>query len=380
MGEEQLLQAVGEIYDASADPGRLSEIGRTMRRVMQVESSITYLCAKPSGRMLQLVCASENFTPEARGDYARHYHSLNEWFQRVVGRPTPYLALGEELIAPGDFERTEFCADWCSRVGIFHMIGGVEHVREGVVVGSGVHRDRRTGPFSAEEKRRYGLLMTHVGRALQIADRLRLRDCAQEASLALLDRLDVGLVLVDAQCRPLLVNAIAEDLLRRGAWLIVSQGRLRATHAAANAVLDALVHEAAQASAGQSLSSGGVVRLRGQGSELPALVAPFRSPLLDLGPMAPAAAIVFASPRTREADPHAIAEAFGLTPAEARIVAALVRGTSLVRYAAEAGVSVNTVKTQLATIFAKTGHAKQSTLVADVIASPVARLSRSGRE
>lgn len=375
MSEEQLLKAVGEIYDVCLDPGRLPEIGRTVRLAMAVESSIVFVCEKPSGRMLQLVCASENFTPDARADYARHYHSLNEWFQRAVRRPTPYLALGEELIAREDFERTEFCADWCSRVGIFHMIGGIERIRDGVVVGSGVHRDRRAGPFLPEEKRRYGSLMAHVGRAMQIADRLGLRETARAVSLELLEGLEIGLILLDADRRPLLVNASAGDLLRRGAWLTVSRGRIRATDPVANAALDARIGEAAETSGGRSLRCGGVVRLRGPESELPVLVAPFRSETLTLGPGAPAAVMIFGNPRTGPVDPRAIADVFGLTPAEARIVADLVRGKSLVTSAQEAGLSVNTAKTQLASVFAKTGHAKQAALVADVIASPVAKLS-----
>lgn len=380
MGEGQLLQAVGEIYDASLDPARRSEIGGLLRRVMQVESSITFICEQPSGRMLQLVCASENFTPDARADYARHYHALNEWFQRAVRRPTPYLALGEEIIALEAFERTEFCADWCSRVGIFHMIGSIDRIREGVVVGSGIHRDRRAGPFDREDKRRYGMVMAHVGRALQIADRLGLREAAQAASLDLLDRLEIGLVLVDAGCRPLLVNATAQETLRSGDWLTLSRGRMRARTASAHARIAALVAQAAATSAGLALSTGGIVRLSGSAGTLPVLVAPFRSPVMEFGPMAPAALIVFGSARPRRLDPAAIAEVFGLTPAEARIVTALARGTSLVAYAGEAGISVNTAKTQLAAIFSKTGHAKQSTLLAEVAADAVARLSgRGGR-
>lgn len=379
MGEDLLLRAVGEIYDASLEQARLPEIGHALRRVMDVESSITFVCERPSGRMLQLVCASENFTPEARADYARHYHALNVWFQRAVSRPVPYLALGEEIIAPDAFERTEFCADWCRRVGIFHMIGAIEGIREGVVVGSGVQSTRSQGPFDRDEKRRYGIVMAHVGRALQIADRLGLGEATQALSLDILDRLDVGLVLVDASLRPLLVNASAEALVRGADWLVLSQDRIRAGEPAANTRLEALVGAAAATSAGRALSSGGVIRLKGMGGTLPVLVAPFRAPVLELGAMAPVAALVFASAPRREIDAGVLGAALGLTAAEARLLAALASGASLVRYAEEAGISVNTAKTQLAAIFAKTGHAKQSTLVAEVFSNPVLRLRAERR-
>lgn len=39
-------------------------------------------------------------------------------------------------------------------------------------------------------------------------------------------------------------------------------------------------------------------------------------------------------------------------------------------------MSANTAKTQLASVFGKTGRAEQAALVTDVVASPVAKLSR----
>ena len=56
-----------------------------------------------------------------------------------------------------------------------------------------------------------------------------------------------------------------------------------------------------------------------------------------------------------------------LTPSETRLVAALAKGERLNDYALRNEVSTNTVKTQLKSIFQKTGHTRQSELIRDVV-------------
>ena len=70
----------------------------------------------------------------------------------------------------------------------------------------------------------------------------------------------------------------------------------------------------------------------------------------------------------------AIKTAFDLTLAEARLVTALVAGETLEGFAERTGHSRNTVRNQLAAIFAKTGTRRQAELVARVVVAlaPVA--------
>lgn len=65
----------------------------------------------------------------------------------------------------------------------------------------------------------------------------------------------------------------------------------------------------------------------------------------------------------RTVPPAAIADALGLTPAEARLCAALARGLSVGQAANALGVKVTTVRTQLRSVFAKTETANQSQLM-----------------
>lgn len=74
----------------------------------------------------------------------------------------------------------------------------------------------------------------------------------------------------------------------------------------------------------------------------------------------------------------ALALQFRLTPAEARLTAALLNGEHADDYAVRTGLSPHTVKTQLKAVFAKTGCGRQSDLMRIVLANPVLRMCRQG--
>jgi DNA-binding CsgD family transcriptional regulator len=66
-------------------------------------------------------------------------------------------------------------------------------------------------------------------------------------------------------------------------------------------------------------------------------------------------------------DHDRLAAVFGITPAEARVLAALVSGQTASTYAASAGVSVNTVRKQIAMLMTKMHCNRQAELVRKAI-------------
>lgn len=381
MDEHRLLAVVGDLYEAATDPARLAGVGATVQRAMEVESCIVFAARHGTGQLLRLVSASANFDDKARADYRDYYHARNQWYQNAAWQSPPFIARGEEIIDYREFEKTEFCADWCPRVGIYHMIGGIASVRDGVVAVCGIHAPRGAGPFHQGKKRLFGIVMQHLGRAFQIADRFGALFYGQAVTLDLVQGLHVGVMIVDRFCRPFLVNAVAERLLKASRWFAARGGRIRPVHPACVAGFERLVGLAASTSAGATLASGGILSVRDPlDANLAVLIAPFRSMDLSFGAMQPAATVVFSDPDA-ETMPGArdIAEVYRLTRAEGRLVAALATGRSLVEAAREIGISINTAKTQLRSVYLKTGYERQADLVAAVLAHPVLRLAARAR-
>src|SRR5690606_28083924 len=85
----------------------------------------------------------------------------------------------------------------------------------------------------------------------------------------------------------------------------------------------------------------------------------------------PLALLMFHRPgRARHIDPVVVAEAFGLTPAEARVAVLLANGLNAEQIAAQRNASLLTVRTQLRSILAKTGARRQPELVRMLVDMP----------
>jgi DNA-binding CsgD family transcriptional regulator len=75
------------------------------------------------------------------------------------------------------------------------------------------------------------------------------------------------------------------------------------------------------------------------------------------------AMIVVVDPQRHSPSEKDLAEFFGLSPAEARVAAALLSGETLSHIAANSGIRITTLRTQLSSILTKVGAERQSDLI-----------------
>src|SRR5439155_11361750 len=75
------------------------------------------------------------------------------------------------------------------------------------------------------------------------------------------------------------------------------------------------------------------------------------------------AMIVVVDPERHSPSENDLAEFFGLSPAEARLAAALLTGKTLSDIAANSGIRITTLRTQLGSILRKVGAERQSDLI-----------------
>ena len=176
---------------------------------------------------------------------------------------------------------------------------------------------------------------------------------------AMLDALDYGLLLLDAAHRVVHANRAARSALARN-----PVGLPWAT------ALDCQGPEEA-AALGQAIGAAAergwrrLVSLRRDGRPFGVAVVPL--------PLGGDAAVMLVLSRARSCEPlsvHWYARSHGLTQAEARVLEALCGGATPNEVAASLGVAMSTVRTQLATIRAKTGAAGLRQLVAGVASLP----------
>jgi DNA-binding CsgD family transcriptional regulator len=372
-----LLRIIGYIYDAAADPSAFGRLSNEIAREFGCGTSLLYVVQNPKAKSTDLLLsATDNFDDWAHSSYTGYYRSRDVWGQRLLQRGRPGVLHGLEMIDASTLERSEIYADWYSKVGIDRAMAGLFPISGDVGVVT-MNRSRREKEFDDEDKARLSLLVPHLQRAVHIRQRLAAAEQQNSLSFEVLERLGIGVMVVEMNARVLFANAVARRVMQMADVLTTAHSVLRARHPAQVGGLEKLIRDAALTSIGQGVNPGGFLSLRrAQGEALPVLIAPYRVPTPASAIPRGAALVMFADPESHVSVPEiAISQMLGISAAEGRLVSALVAGQTMADYADTVGISMNTAKTQMRQIFYKTGHNRQADVIRAVLANPLTKLA-----
>jgi DNA-binding CsgD family transcriptional regulator len=377
MSDVDLLRTIGRAYEAATDPSALNSFAEEMSRQFACDMALLYVIQQPLAKSTDLLLsATANFDDWAHSSYTGYYRQHDIWSRRMLGRRNAVMH-GLELIDPSVLRKTMHFGEYCTKVGIGHVLAGTFEVKSDIGVVN-LSRDSRAREFGDEDKRRLQILIPHIQRAVQIQQRLSAAEQERALTHEMLERLDLGIMILEADSRLLFANAVARRVLQSGRDLTTSQGWVRPRHTAKNPRFAKVVRDAALTSIGQGTGAGGFVPIqRPDGPPLSLLVSPYPAAPGNPGHAWGAALILFADPDAQTDVPeHALAQMFGLSPAQTRLVSALVAGETMADYADAVGITMNTAKTQMRQIFLKVGVNRQADLIRAVAANPLARLAR----
>lgn len=183
-----------------------------------------------------------------------------------------------------------------------------------------------------------------------------------------LDMLDYALIIVDERGRPQYRNRSAAMLLRNPSGpLLLAAGAVRGRSRALRAGLREAIARACVTRGLHALFAphAGLLPLR-------VVVAPIA---LDGGSAGAAIWIAHGGAQALP-DERTLRTMFGLSPAEAKLALGLLAGRTAGECARNAGVGVATVRSQLHSMFAKTGARRQAELVAILSRIPALEFSR----
>ena len=222
----------------------------------------------------------------------------------------------------------------------------------GMALISNMHTTRSQPIVSA---RRRGVQSTS-----DVPPTLALIEHLYDALAALLDRVAHGFIVADADGRVLNLNKIAKELVDSRDGIRIDDGELRASDAAENEQLGAMVASAAATS------------VPARGSDEPLLISrpsgqrPLRIVAHGLvnNDRCRAVGIVISDVRsTGEPATQILRARYGLTATEASLAALLASGRSITEAAAARGMCVSTARVHLRSVFNKTGTHRQGALV-----------------
>ncbi|ANI79304.1 hypothetical protein EP837_02910 [Sphingobium sp. EP60837] len=225
----------------------------------------------------------------------------------------------------------------------------------------------KSAPLSAPQEELLGSLSEPLCRSLQIY--YRIMDLARRGMLSdlALNTSRIGAALVSSDAELMMANDVADHLLATGGGLRVVGSRLQAESAEETRTLLAEIKRCALAQAPEpDLQNYVPMAFSRRDHALPLTIivrpGPGYFPLRQ--PNRRTAILVLRDPAAQAAWPaETLARLFGLSAAEALLASKLAKGASLEEAATELGISRNTVRSQLQSIFLKTGINRQSDLI-----------------
>lgn len=306
---------------------------------------------------------SRQFSGAALEACNRHYGAIDPRRERLHA-----LAPGQSFLCHEAFDsrfvrRSEFYQDFLLRHDMRFLMGA--EARSDVILA--LLRARAQRPFDARSRRRLLHALPHLGRALRALRYVTAVDERANVLAQSLTSLTTGVMSLDPAGRPTCLNTVAETASHDGGLLSVVAGRLRAHHP--------LDEEALMRGLREVRSGGEPVVLRFVARP----PAPRRTVHLLLlrasnleGPGRVIVLVQTDQELRRPAARH-LAQVFGLSTAESRLVQALMEGDSVETYAARAGVSVATARSQVRAVLVKTGTRRHVELLRLAAALPAAQ-------
>jgi DNA-binding CsgD family transcriptional regulator/PAS domain-containing protein len=296
--------------------------------------------------------------------YEDLYCKFDEWTVRFSKRPAAGTILqGEELWPGHEFLKSTFYNEFLKEVGVCGMACiGVSALLRAFECLS-IYRGPSEGEFDQEHIAALQFVTPHLQTALYTRRKLLELESRVSDMETALDHLHTALVLVDATAKVLFANRNARAIVDRRDGLAFCRGELVAQEVSARATLRSILAAAISRGTVKGKQSAMLVS-RATKRPLQIVAVPY-SPETTLPTPGKAAAVVFVTDPDQKpaAQPETLRVLYGLTCAETKLAMLLMEGKSLLEAAELSKIGRETVRSQLKSIFGKTGTRRQSELI-----------------
>ena len=250
------------------------------------------------------------------------------------------------------------------RFGVEHGLFGVAENSASCWASVSLYRNSSCPTFEQRELEIVRFLAPHMQRAFKLHlqfSELKARSGALETTF---DALPIGIILLGSKGEVVLMNRSAMASVSERDGLLATRDGLRAECLSESALLEKTIHQAVATLNGKGLSAGGTVMIsRRARPPLRVQISPIRNSALQTSQRIAAVAFVNDPLRTHRPTQEVLRMLYGLTPAECRVALLLGDGHASRKIANMVGVTDNTVRSQIKSIFSKTGVRRQGELI-----------------
>lgn len=362
----QISKLIAAIYEGPLEPTPWEGFLALVRE--QMSACTVTLILQPPTEQGRGVMLNVGGSLEGQSRYTESFFVLDPFVDLPVGEVvTLHEFVGSKTLMESDIYNLSLAP-----AGIYDILGADLRVPAEFEVRFRIARSKGAKGFSSQEKALVSDLLPHLQRAILIHARLNKIESERALYAGAVEQLSVSAILLDENGRLLDASARARELLARNDGLRLVDGTLRLAERTATQTLQDVIAQvlANQRSGGPSLPRAlRVARSSGAG-DLGLVVRAVPRNQWSEGKSVPSVAIFVSDPEQRSEAPQAvITQLFGFTPTEAMLALLLVNGLTLDEASTELGVSRNTARTHLRSVFAKTGVSRQTLLVRLILKS-----------
>ncbi|MGH6734565.1 MAG: helix-turn-helix transcriptional regulator [Methyloceanibacter sp.] len=355
-----LADLIGSIYDCTLDPELWDRCLGQIKEALGTANAVLSLADISQDRFL--LTKQVGIPPEWMDRVAEHATEINSRLTEVLAW---WPSLDEPFVvrrhmSESDLRTSPYFNDVVSKQGLVDIMSFYLMVSptrySALAAGS-------TQLITDRQVELGQLLLPHLRRAVTISNVLDARAIERARMADALDALHCGVILANERADILHANRSAEQMLRQGRPLRGSGGVLGATDDAATHELRAAIKIAARDETGLGRTGLAVPLAEPEADTVFAHVLPLASGETRTRLQPDAVAAVFVGQRDERDGADLVAAAFGLTPAETRVLSGLVAGSTIAETAAALGIAPSTARTHLENIFSKTGIGRQADLI-----------------
>jgi DNA-binding CsgD family transcriptional regulator len=361
---EQLSTLTGNIYDAALDQSLWVDVLRKSARFVGGQAA-GLLSKDAVSKSANLHCG---FGVDAHYNklYLERYAKLEPTAMTLLFFDIGQVLSTTDFMPYDEFLATRYYKEWAQPQGWVDCVHAILDKSATSSAHVSILRNESCGVADHATRARMQLIVPHLRRAILIGKVIDLKTAASDSLADTVDGISAGMFLVDASVRIVHANASGHAMLAEGSLLLAADGKLLPRDASAEQALNEVCAMAEHGDAAVGAKGVSIPLMASEGTRYVAHVLPLTSGARrQAGATYAAAAAVFVHKAALDAPspPEVIRKLYKLTPAEMRVLLAMMQVGGASEVAEALGIAESTVRTHLLRLFAKTGTNRQADLI-----------------
>jgi len=360
-------ELIGTIYQGPLEAVPFQSFMEMFRKAMK--SLSVSLVLRPPTHEDTGVLLNQGGSVEWENAYKDQFFALDPF----VDLPEGNVVVLQEFMPEEELLKSPYYKQYMKPAGVFYLMGVDTSEPNGLQARLRISRTRDDRKFSDVEKALCARIVPHLHRAIQIHSRLTNIESERNIYAGAVEQLSMGTIILDENGKILRTNQLASDLINDKSAIKDIDGNLHLSNRDETNKLRELIEEVQNDhTENHPFTMAKALRIENPitGQTLGLLVRAVPAMEWSEGVETPSIAIFISDPEQNSIAPlQIVQQLFGFTRAEASLATLLAKGLALDEASAELGITRNTARAQLRSVFSKAGVTRQADLVRLILKS-----------